>query len=100
MVLYRPHRHLLDDAMSEVIEVSDRADLIRHLVKELRPWFIEIDDSDIRIEPYCYDDRINWDTYIVTLRNKQQNAKGSVWFFGEDMGADYFGAIGFTNGPL
>lgn len=35
--------------------------------------------GEVRVEPYCYDDRIEWDTYIVTLDGR---------------------ATGFTDGPL
>lgn len=54
-------------------------------------------DSDVRVEPYSYDKRINWDTHIVTVRNKEISS--GKWYFGERMGPDYFGAVGFTDGP-
>lgn len=37
-MLYRPHRGSLDAAMREVIEVIDRAGLIKHLTPRMAEW--------------------------------------------------------------
>jgi hypothetical protein len=91
---YRPHRELLADSMAEIIEVGDRAGLIAYLARDLAPWGYRVSDEDVRIEPYCYDKRIDWDTHIVLLRNKE--VAPDHWFFGSAK-PDYFGAIGFTD---
>lgn len=66
---FREHRGSLSDAMKTVIEVNSLLD-----IEKLFP-----NDGKLKIEYYCYDDRINWNTYIV---------------IGE------LGVIGFTNGNL
>lgn len=68
MVLFRPNREFLDEAMKEVQEVS--------CIKEIE---VITGYNNITVEPYSYDKRINWDTYIVC-----ENGRG----------------CGFTNGPL
>ncbi len=83
--------------MEKVVEFTDRKDLIEILGKEFKPWGLEITDSDIKIEPYCYDERINWDTYLVTIKNKKTIY--GYWFFGS-MKPDFFGVIGYANGPV
>ena len=37
-------------------------------------------EEDILVKAYCFDDRLNWNTYIVTVRN--------------------YGVVGFTDGPV
>jgi hypothetical protein len=96
-VKYRPHKRLLADAMAEVIELPDRAALVKHLANDLAHWGTTVGDDDVKVAPYGHDDRIGWDTHIVTIRNKQ--LPGGNWYFGEAMGPDYFGAIGFTDSP-
>lgn len=39
-----------------------------------------VTDREITVEPYCYDHRILWDTYIVTVEGH--------------------GVLGFTDGPV
>lgn len=82
--LYRPHRRLLADAMDEVVELKDKADLILHIKREWSslPHDFEISEKTVQVEKYGFDDRINWDTYVVLL---EMDGKP--------------GAIGFTNGP-
>lgn len=94
---YRPHRRLLSEAMDEVVEVAGRAGLVAHLADDFAAWGYQLDEADVKVEPYGHDDRIGWDTHIVTIRNKQ--VRGGIWYFGKKMGPLYFGAIGFTDGP-
>lgn len=93
---YRPHRRLLDESMAEVVEFENRAALIEHLRKDFASWGVDVQDADIRVEPYGYDDRINWNTHIVCLKNKEISP--GRWYFGS-MQPDFFGAIGWTDGP-
>jgi hypothetical protein len=82
-VLFRPHRNTLAKAMSEVRTFKSRAELISFLNDDLKQNYLRpsaIDEADFRIEPYCYDERIGWDTYIVYEEG--------------------YGVFGFTNGPL
>lgn len=94
---YRPHKRLLADAMAEVIELLDRAALVDHLAKNLAHWGMTLENDDVKISPYGRDDRIGWDTHIVTIRNKQLSSGN--WYFGGTMGPDFFGVIGFTDSP-
>lgn len=54
MVLFRPHREFLDQAMAEVREVIT--------LEETRPSYGK--DSKLTCEWYSFDHRIDWDTYI------------------------------------
>lgn len=78
---FREHRALLDEAMETVVELKDRADLLRHLQKLAEPWPTHppVTDTTVHVEPYGFDKRIGWDTHIVTL--------------------DGYGVLGFTDGP-
>lgn len=95
---YRPQRRSLAEAMACIVELPDRAALIARLAAELGPWGYAVEDADVRVTPYGFDARIGWDTHLVTLRNKRCTY-GDDWFFGADLGPDYFGAVGFTDGP-
>lgn len=55
---FRPVRELLHESMSEMVELSNMDELAKHL---------NADKSKVRITPYTYDDRIGWDTYLVTV---------------------------------
>lgn len=99
---YRPHRGQLSDSMDEMVELKDRAALVEHLRADLAKWGVVITDADVKVEPYGRDDRVHWDTHIVTIRNKPigdiktKDGKPVLFF---NMGPDYFGAVGFTDGP-
>jgi hypothetical protein len=43
-------------------------------------WALRIDKTTVRVIPYCYDERIDWNTYMVML--------------------DKYGVFGFTDGPV
>jgi len=82
MTKYRPHRHLLEDSMREVVEVNDLPQLVRHMRRSVQSWYPPDELPTVEtteVKPYVFDDRIGWDTYIVLV-------KGSAW--------------GFTDGPL
>jgi len=75
VMLYRPHRGLLEAAMAEVCEVNSLDDIWdKHKLTMLGIT------KDLKISPYGYDKRIDWDTYIV-----------------ECVG---YGVLGFTNGSI
>jgi hypothetical protein len=80
MTKYRPHRGSLN--MHEVIEIESRAQLVEHMRKSAPDWYPRDELPTLqntKIEPYFYDDRIKWDTHLVTVN-------GSPW--------------GYTDGPL
>lgn len=64
-ILYRPHRGTLADAMAEVKEFSSIKEMREYLVQDHKKAFAV---SDIVISYYCYDDRIDWETFIVTVK--------------------------------
>ena len=96
LMKYRPQTAMLDEAMGRVVELPDRAALVAYLAKDLKPWGYTLTDADVQVIPYGFDNRIGWDTHLVTLRNKQVGR--GVWYFGGN-NPDYFGAIGYTDGP-
>lgn len=98
MTMYRPHRGLLCDSMKEATTLTGRGDLITIINNSLGQWGMSVTDNDVHVEPYCQDDRIGWSTYIVTIRNVA-SADGHR-YFGAHMEPEYFGAFGFTDGPL
>lgn len=79
-IKFRPHRGDLVESMNEMIEVESKSELIDILRKELEKYGIFISDEAVKIEPCGFDNRINWDTYVVT-------SDGCV-------------VIGYTNGDL
>lgn len=80
---YRPHRGMLADAMAEVAELApDRDVLVAHMRAEVSNWYPQDEmptRENVEVKPYGFDQRIGWDTHIVTV-------KGNAW--------------GFTDGPL
>lgn len=78
---YREHRGGLSDSMATMVEVNGLQGLLWHLSKraETYPSFPVVSEKTVHIEPYGFDDRIGWDTHIVTL--------------------DGYGVLGFTDGP-
>lgn len=86
---FRKHRQLLCESMETVVELEPTLDA---LVEHLRAWtrlcgfYTEeeivagISPETLHVKAYGYDQRINWDTYIVH--------------------SDAMGVFGFTDGPL
>ena len=72
MFKYRDHRGGLAESMETVKEMADFTELERHVTRIFG-------EGEITVKPYCYDDRIEWDTYIVC-----HNGHG----------------VGFTNAPV
>jgi len=66
-MLFREHRGSLEDSMKTVTNVESLKDIEK----------ICNFKGEYKIKYYCFDDRINWNTYIVTCDDK---------------------VIGFTNG--
>ena len=65
----------LEESMGTIIEVENLSELMNELSKEHG----DLSQKHIKVEYHCFDDRINWDSYIITIN-------GDV--------------IGFTNGPI
>jgi hypothetical protein len=73
---FRPQRGSLKESMAEVVEVSTRAELL----SVLRKLYAPVPVTRFEIRYYCYDARIDWETYLVTI---PENV-----------------AVGYTDGPL
>lgn len=74
-VLFRLHRGCLDDSMNTVVEIESRDHLFASMQKSWEPWHLEV--VSMEIKPYGYDERINWDTQIVTVEVCDENGSTS-----------------------
>lgn len=72
-VLFRLHRGALSDSMATAREISTLAELVEALHSD--GWA----PGKIEVKPYARDERIGWDTHIVTVDGM---------------------AAGFTSGPF
>lgn len=81
-MLYREHKGTLADSMATVKEVRDFAHLLE-VIRESRSHWPTLDGTvtpeTVKVEPYGRDDRIGWDTHMVTVNGQ---------------------AEGFTDGPV
>jgi hypothetical protein len=78
---FREHKGSLSDAMDTVVEVNSISDIAAIINKSWDYFGKKVEQ--IQIEYYTYDERINWETFIVTYR-----------LFGEEQ----FYVAGFTDG--
>ncbi len=77
---FREHRGGLAESLETTVEVQTKAELAAHMRSKISPFGFFFEDDDLTVEPYGFDDRIGWDTYIVQI--------------------DGYGVAGFTNGAL
>ena len=71
MVKARPAAGLgitINEAMKRVFELEDRPALLEYLRREYDFW--QPTEKNVEVKHYCYDDRIDWDTYLVTIDGK------------------------------
>ena len=81
---FRFHRRLLEDSMKTVQEFNTLHELLDIINKDLSSWSLKsLKLKDLVIEHYCFDPRINWDTYMITAFSKLNR-----------------GILGFTNGKV
>ena len=72
-VLYRPHCETLTDAMELVKEFNTVEDMLNWICEDSEICGKEmIAVEDINLSYYCYDERIDWQTFVVTV-NKWGN---------------------------
>lgn len=74
---FREQRGGLAESMATVVELQNCTEFFAHAARIVGH---EVSAETIRVEPYGYDSRINWNTHIVT--------------------ANGWGVLGFTDGPL
>jgi hypothetical protein len=58
----------LATALEKVVEVASKQELLVYLQKNYDFW--NPTEDNVKIEWYCFDDRINWNTYIVLIDGK------------------------------
>lgn len=58
----------LDEALARAVEVRSREELVTYMQREYSYW--SPTDESVSIEPYGYDARCGWDTYIVCVDGK------------------------------
>ena len=78
--LIREHRGGLAESMKTARPVRDRDELAAVVRKSL-PFGHTIETRQITVEPYCFDDRMGWDTYLICIEGC-----GGIW--------------GLANGPI
>lgn len=77
-LLFRPCRGGLDTEMKEVMEIKSRECILKYLSKcDILPDKSRFAMDKLHIKYYGYDERIDWETYIVMLDN--------------------YGVVGYTN---
>ena len=77
MIKYRDHRGSLAESMKTVQEFKTKTDLIKYLRDSLP---VQFRDCYLKIKYYSLDNRINWNTHIVTVEG--------------------LGVVGFTDGDF
>ncbi len=55
----------IDEAMARVFEIKDRPGLIAYLKENFYWWGPT--DTNVTIEHYGFDERIGWDTYLISV---------------------------------
>lgn len=81
---FRRHKGSLKDSMETIVTLNSKTEFWNHISEVLYEWAIDnsyvpcVLDFEVSFYPYIYDDRIDWDTWIVVSR--------------------HFGVLGFTNG--
>lgn len=97
MILYRPHRGSLDEAMRSVIEVFSFDQLVRHMRREVHHMenIYPADDlptvDNTKLEHMGLDERIGWDTYLVTVNGKAWGYTNGVPPLGDETDLDKLG---------
>lgn len=64
-MLIRQHRSTLSDALETTAEIEPTIEAIRRYFNKDCP-LPHFYDGEIKVEHYGYDERIHWDTYIIT----------------------------------
>ena len=67
---FREHRGGLSESLETTVEIEATKVAIANRFNEaLSGWPVpEATAEDVKVEPYGYDDRINWETHIVSIR--------------------------------
>jgi hypothetical protein len=65
----RPQRSSLIESLREGTSVANRFELWELITKtvELPPMLIRAGTASLQITPYGFDERIGWNTYLITI---------------------------------
>ena len=66
---FRFHKSTIADSLETQIEVLSKEDLFNAIKEYLKPFVFDFCIDDIECSYYGFDNRINWDTYLITLKN-------------------------------
>ena len=66
-LLFRYHRGTLEESMKTVVEIVSM-DHLKSLLGKPYDLYSCLVIQDVKIEPYAYDERIRWDSYIVKVK--------------------------------
>jgi len=80
MFIFREHRGSLAESMATIVKLETKKELIDYIRVLLDPFMFDFNDDDLKIERYGFDERIGWDTQIVTIEK--------------------YGVVGFINGII
>ena len=58
----------LDEAMQLASDIASKADLMAYLCEHYDFWGPT--EENVTCEPYCYDERIGWDTHLICVDGK------------------------------
>lgn len=58
-MIFRPQRGSLAESMNEAVTINSKKTLAAYLDEPI---------TDIQVRMYGYDERINWNTWLVTVR--------------------------------
>jgi hypothetical protein len=63
----RRHRGGLAESMATVQPCSSLGDLVELINRDFADFGVKVDAGIVHVEPYVFDDRIGWDTYLVSI---------------------------------
>lgn len=66
---FRYHKATLADSLKTTIEINTKEALFEILKKDLNAFGFKLNIKDIKCIPYGFDERINWNTYLVTIKD-------------------------------
>lgn len=70
-IQFRDHRGSLEDSMATVVTFHSKREFYDYMEKRVTTgcMALDFDESKISFKHYIYDDRIKWDTWIVTYNH-------------------------------
>lgn len=77
MMKFREHRGSLDDSMATCVEIEPTYEALKEHLKKILSYWPLPEPLVLEIKRYGYDNRIQWESYIVKLEG--------------------WGVVGFTN---